>query len=103
MESISQDFYSNAPRPWEDPSTLQSSEEQASPESMKPTDPSSPVRDTGKEEPKDEKEDNMIKNKRKREEKKQEKHERREKHHFRDLDDKRKHGKDKEKRRKDSD
>ncbi|XP_044462728.1 multiple myeloma tumor-associated protein 2 homolog [Mangifera indica] len=96
-------FSSKAPRPWEDPSTLRSSVEQASPELVKPADPSSPVQDTKKEESKDEKEDERSKKKRRREEKKHEKHERREKRHSHGSEDRRKHRKDKEKRRHDSD
>lgn len=83
-----------APRPWEDPSTLQSGPEEVSTEE-KPAVPSPPPQNIEKEESEDE----SSRKKRRREEKKHEKPERHEKRHSRDFEDRRKHRKDKEKRR----
>ncbi|TXG49304.1 hypothetical protein EZV62_025179 [Acer yangbiense] len=106
--------FARAPRPWEDPTTLQSSVEEVSPEMVKPAVPNPPVEKPEKDEledeskrkkrnsEKDELEDESSRKKKRREEKRHEKHERREKRHSRDSDDKRKHRKDKQKRRHDS-
>lgn len=84
-----------APRPWEDPRTLQSGLEEVSTEKEKPAVPSPPTQNIEKEESEDE----SSRKKRRREEKKHEKHERREKRHSRDFEDRKKHRRDKEKRR----
>ncbi|GAV76820.1 MMtag domain-containing protein [Cephalotus follicularis] len=94
--------FSRAPRPWEEPSTLKSSQKEVSPETVKVALPP-PSTKNSKE---DQLEDESSQKRRKREEKKHakhEKHEQREKHHSRDSDDKRKYRKDKERRRHDSD
>ncbi|GLT93358.1 hypothetical protein SLE2022_111550 [Rubroshorea leprosula] len=101
--------FSRAPRPWEDPSTLPSSERDVSPEMPKVDAPAPPPSTSERVE--DDSGDESSRKKRRREEKRQDKHdgkrqekrERREKRHSRDSDDKRKRRKDKERRRHDSD
>ncbi|KAK0592748.1 hypothetical protein LWI29_024680 [Acer saccharum] len=103
-------FYHRAPRPWEDPTTLQSSIEEVLPAVPNPP-VEKPEKDESEDESKrkkrntekDELEDESSRKKKRREEKRHEKHERCEKRHFGDSDDKRKHRKDKQKRRHDSD
>ncbi|KAF5729401.1 Multiple myeloma tumor-associated 2 [Tripterygium wilfordii] len=92
--------FSRMPRPWEDPSTIQSGTSEVSPTMLKPY--MAPSSSPGNAE-KDELKDESLQKKRRREEKKRDKHERHEKRHSRDSDDKRKRRKDTEKRRHDSD
>lgn len=103
--------FSRAPRPWEDPSTLKSSEKEVSPGIVKVATPN-PSKDNAVE---DESEDESSRRKRRHEEKKHEKndrsdrhekrhkHERREKRHSQNSDDRQKRRKEKERRRHDSD
>ncbi|KAI4351345.1 hypothetical protein L6164_005719 [Bauhinia variegata] len=91
--------FSRAPRPWEDPSTLNPSTVEAPPQVENVSIPNQSPRKTEE----DELEDESRGKKRRREERKQEKRERRDKRHSRDSDDRKKHKKDKHKRRHDSD
>ncbi|GAB4836270.1 hypothetical protein Ancab_001185 [Ancistrocladus abbreviatus] len=91
--------FSRGPRSWDESSSLQPSGKESLVEPMK----EAVARASSRKMKEESSEDESSRKKRRREERKQDKLERREKSHARDSDGKRKHRKDKEKRRHDSD